>query len=434
MMAEEAVAPVAQREGRLELPTHRQGGHRQPVRQPQRQRRQSARSPPRDRSAVDHPHHRVIAAQVDRPVVGQEAIGHPRQPAARVAIFVGDRIVDPVAGGHHQRQRRHLGEQQAVQRRGGQHQPHQRRVRRDLSGQRRGARTLAHQHDRSRRRAQQRLLLRREQRQLGGRGEIADHHRERLLLPLLALSQGGHRARVRGVARQVVAAQPLHRHHPAGAEHRSGAAQRIARAQPAGDRHPLLVPQRQPRAALRAGDRLRVEAAILRVHVLAQTGHAEREVGQGGGRPVVRQRAHHGEARAAAGAIEEGVAEAAVARIAQLAQTIVARRNVCRDEHLGLAPLVGVLDPELQLPARRTAGALHRLDLSQGWGPALQPIEEQAHCGQRPLHLDQHRACLVAHEAAQPQPRGQLVHEGSEPHPLDHPGDPDGPSRCLDPR
>ena len=99
-----------------------------------------------------------------------------------------------------------------------------------------------------------------------GGGEVADHHRERLVAPPLARAQRRDRALVGRVAGQVVAAEPLDRDDPArGEQRRARAGERgVAGAvapSPAGD-------QPQPRPAGRAGDRLGVEAPVGRVGVL----------------------------------------------------------------------------------------------------------------------------------------------------------------------
>ena len=47
--------------------------------------------------------HRVVGADVDRPVVEQEQVGDPGEPLERVVVVERDRLVGDVAGGHHQR-------------------------------------------------------------------------------------------------------------------------------------------------------------------------------------------------------------------------------------------------------------------------------------------------------------------------------------------
>ena len=77
-----------------------------------------------------------------------------------------------------------------------------------------------------------------------------------------------------------------------------------------------------PRAAGGAGVGLRVEAAVERVAVLARAGRAHPEGRHGGGGPVVGRAERDGEARAAGGAVGEGVAVPAVGRVGHLAQAV----------------------------------------------------------------------------------------------------------------
>ena len=156
------------------------------------------------------------------------------------------------------------------------------------------------------------------------RSGSARHHRERLLLAVLARAQPRDRVLVGRVAGEVVAAEAL---------------DRDDRARRAAARPP-------PRAAARAAarrrgsDRLGVEAAVGRILVLAAAVGAEREAGHRRVRAVVRDRADDREARAALGAVDERVAVAAVGRVEQLAQAVVAGGDVRRDQRRA-APSAG---------------------------------------------------------------------------------------------
>ena len=62
------------------------------------------------------PHDRVVAADVDRPVVGEQAVDQRAQPGRGVVVVVGDRLVAEVAARHHERSA-DAGQQQVVERR-----------------------------------------------------------------------------------------------------------------------------------------------------------------------------------------------------------------------------------------------------------------------------------------------------------------------------
>ena len=86
VMAEDRPAVAAQREGRLELPADRQDRHGQSSGSGDRLRGVPARAADRRFDAADHPRHRIIAAHMDRPVVGQENVGDAGQPLDRVRL------------------------------------------------------------------------------------------------------------------------------------------------------------------------------------------------------------------------------------------------------------------------------------------------------------------------------------------------------------
>ena len=80
--------------------------------------------------------------------------------------------------------------------------------------------------------------------------------------------------------------------------------------------------QPELRTASPAGVGLGVEAAVERIVVLGLAGGAHGEARHRGLRPVVGDAAGDGEARAAVGAVEKGITEAAVAGVEKLAEAI----------------------------------------------------------------------------------------------------------------
>ena len=94
----------------------------------------------------------------------------------------------------------------------------------------------------------------------------------------------------------------------------------------------LVERHREPGPADRAGDRLGVEAPVGRVLVLPAAVAAQRETCHRRVRPVVGDAPDDREARPALRAVDERVAVAAVRRVEELVQAVVAGRDVGRDE------------------------------------------------------------------------------------------------------
>ena len=103
MMAHESVPPPAQRKGSFQLAAH--GQHRLLGRRTasDRPRRVTARTPQRQLGAVHHPRHRIVAADMDRPIVEQKQIGNAGQAFHGIGVIDGNRFIGTVAAGHHQR-------------------------------------------------------------------------------------------------------------------------------------------------------------------------------------------------------------------------------------------------------------------------------------------------------------------------------------------
>ena len=217
---------------------------------------------------------------------------------------------------------------------------------------------------------------------------------------MLACAQARDRLGVCAVAREVVAAEPLHRDDPAVREHR----------------HRLLERHRQSWPAGGAGDRLGVEAAVERVLVLAAAVGTEREPGHRGVGPVVRNRADDREARPALRAVDERIPVAAIGRVEELAQAVVARRDVGRDQRRPSGSHA-VDDPELGLADRGQRLGRHRLDPGERGRAFLQRDREAIEL--IAFDLDQHPVAVVQHVAAKAVLAGEAVDEGPEADALD---------------
>jgi hypothetical protein len=100
-----------------------------------------------------------------------------------------------------------------------------------------------------------------------------------------------------------------------------------------------------------------VEAAVTGILVLRPALRAERESSHGRQRPVVGDAGHDREARPALRAVDERVQVAAVARVEELAQAVVARGDIRRDQR-GAAMLFAEPDSELGLAERNARPGL----------------------------------------------------------------------------
>ncbi len=148
MLAENRLPTAAQRESRFELSAHRKNGMRTRQGQFHRLRRVAAGPAYRQFSAIDDAGYRIVAADVDRAVMHQEHVGDVLQTLHGVIIFVGNRLLGPVAACHHQRNPVKIMQQQVMQRRIRQHDAEERVVRRHALGDG-AADALCQEHDRA---------------------------------------------------------------------------------------------------------------------------------------------------------------------------------------------------------------------------------------------------------------------------------------------
>jgi len=162
--------------------------------------------------------------------------------------------------------------------------------------------------------------------------EVARHHRERLPRAALALPQAGDGVGVGGVAGELEAAQALDREDLAAHQQARRAVHGIERGDGV-ERERAAVAAFQPgaRAAGMAGDRLRVEAAVVRRPVLGGAGGAEVERPHRGSLPVVGNALDDRQPRAAMGAVGERVAVAPLKGVERLGAALRAGRGI-RDD------------------------------------------------------------------------------------------------------
>ena len=365
----------------------RPGGHRQL----DRLRDEPARAPDREASSDD----RVLAAAVDRPIVGEDEVGDVAEPSARVVVVDRDRLVGQVPARHHERPA-DVVQEEVVEWRVGEQEPDPGRARGDGRGERG---LVASRRARS---GARRLRAGRAPRgELGEQGGVGGHHCERLLLAALARAQACDRALVGRVAGEVVAAEPLDGDDAALAQ----------------DCDRLLERDRQPRPAGRAGDRLGVEAAVGRILVLATAVVAQREAGHRRVGTVVGHRGDDREARPAARAVHERVAVAAVGGVEELAEAVVAGGHVGRDEGGRAAPLAR---DDLEARSGPTGHPAVRTSTTRAsTGASATSATTNASSAAAALDVDHDSVAVVEHDSRQPVPR-EPVDVRSEPDPLHH--------------
>ena len=170
-------------------------------------------------------HDRVVAADVDRPVVGEQPVDQRAEPGDGVVVVVGDRLVAEVAARHHERPA-DAGQQQVVQRGVGQHQAELGQAGRDAVGHRRAGRGAAPARSVAAATSSTRRHRASRSHSASRRVEVGDHHGERLVVAGLAPAQLGHGGRVGGVDGEVVAADALDGHDRAAAQRVDGSVER----------------------------------------------------------------------------------------------------------------------------------------------------------------------------------------------------------------
>ena len=176
-----------------------------------------------------------------------------------------------------------------------------------------------------------------------------------------------------GAAGEVVAAEALDRDDRAVAQQRGGRRHRVGGAGHGAG--PISV---GPRAARRAGVRLRVEAPVARVLVLRPAGGAHLEARHRRERTVVGDAAHDREPRPAVRAVDERVAVAAVAGVPQLGQAVRARRGVGRHERVGAAVTLAGDDLEARaVSSGSTGSAVTRSTCASGGASARTRSQER---------------------------------------------------------
>src|ERR687885_349642 len=113
VVAEEDVALLGHAEGVLELAPAGQSVPAEALRYPQRRWSVAPGAPDRVRPLPRNPHHAIVAAHVDGPVVDQEEVGYVPKLLEGFLVQIGYGLIGAVAAGHHERYPR-IVQQQVV--------------------------------------------------------------------------------------------------------------------------------------------------------------------------------------------------------------------------------------------------------------------------------------------------------------------------------
>ena len=188
---------------------------------------------------------------------------------------------------------------------------------------------------------------------------------------------------------EVVAADPLDRHDRPGAQRAGDRGERVAPVRPA--RRPTVRSPRHVRPARRTGVGLGVEATVGGIVVLAPAGRAHGEAGHRGGGPVVGHARHDRVAGAAAGAVGERVAVAAVGRVHHLGEAVGAGRGVDADgrgRRRRPPSLRSIRNPDAA-PLGGIASVVTAATEASGGGSSTSTRASRSMCSGGSLHLDQ---------------------------------------------
>ena len=288
-----------------------------------------------------------------------------------------------------------------MQRRIRQHHAQIRRVLRHVGRNARRAR-WPHQHDRRRGRRHRRRFG------VGNRaiaarlGQRRHHHRERFFLAVLSLAQALDGFRVARVGQKLETADAFERENSPGGQRFGGLAQG----------------RLQPWSARRARVRLRVEAAVARVGVLAPARRAHLELAHGGARPVVGNVQNDGVARPAVSAIGEGIKIAPVGRVEQLAEAVAAGCQVGQHGRGSFGARVAGQDLKPREAGRRQPTDFPGQHHGRHGLLAIQARKELLQRRFRPFDFHHQAGTRIQHPAVQRKLAGQPVNKRTKAHAL----------------
>ncbi len=324
VLADDDFSPDCEGHGALEVGA--EGQHdRRGLREAKRQRRPAARPAQQGEPLRTHPGDGVVCGPRHGPIVNEKDVRDTSQAVERFLFGHAHRLVGQVAARAHDRSR-DFAEKEPMKRRVGEHGADARVVGRDLVGN--AVAVPPQQHDGSSGR-RERLLL------VGGQlarspycVERREHHRERLFLAAFARAKASDGVSTGCIDHELEAADALEREDLPGADCERRLAQGLIAS---GDGKSIRGQEREPRPARRAGDGLRMEAAIGRTMVFGGAVGAHREAAHRRALSIVRQAKDDGEPRATTRAVGERITVPPGPRRIRLGRTLGAHGQIGRE-------------------------------------------------------------------------------------------------------
>ena len=248
-----------------------------------------------------------------------------------------------------------------------------------------------HDDDRALRAFEQAGVLGRDDAALTHGCQVGRHQGERFCVAALEPAQTSHGFLVGGVAGELEAAQTFYRDDGAPEQKRGRCSDRI--------RPGRSGFQPGAGAAGRAGDRLRMEAAIRRVMIFYGAGLAQRERPHRRARTIVRDRFDDRKPRAAMRAIGERIAIAPRTRIADFRFAVEAGSGV--RYHAGAHHRCAAgCDTELCLRRHPGGGTLDPFNAGERRGSRQQAINEFGNSFRRTADMDGDALAVICHRSA----------------------------------
>ena len=387
------------------------------TRQTDRRRCKAARAAQEGERSGDDANHAVVGARHDRAIMIDHRVGDAGKSAPRIGSVDHDRFAGNVSRRRDQCEIAGGGkpvEAGGTPQQFPDHQPVQWCVRQEQSdGRQSVGDALCKPCFATRRHDDDRTLTTREQprrdvvdrRETTSSREVSRHDCKRFAVAALAQTQPFYGVFAVRVADEVEAAEALERNDLAGAD--AGA--------------DLIERGVDLRAAGRAACRLRVEAPVGGIGVFCRAGFAQGKVRQRCRGAVVWQPPRHGEARPALRASDERVEVAAVGRIEQLGEAVLANRRIGRDRGPRRAVLLAVANDKIALA--RNEWTKFRFDVVDP-GERRRQRDEVLFEGVNPaLHLDQNAILVVQGKAGEIVAHRQPPDMRTEADPLDETAD-----------
>jgi hypothetical protein len=161
-----------------------------------------------------------------------------------------------------------------------------------------------------------------------------------------------------------------------------------------------------------------VEPSVSGIPKLLLTGRAERKIAQGGTGAVVGHLPHNAIAGSAVGAVEKGMAKAAVGRVPQFLQTLGAGGEIRKQQGANGSDFSAGMDGEVFISVQRKFAGPDFLQTGKRRSLFGKPAKEGLQRWAGTLHLDVDSLRVIAYPAGKFQVPGQAVDMGPEPHAL----------------